>query len=1165
MLPALLKLPAKILWLHRSDFTLTAYPEPPHSAMRLKQIKLAGFKSFVDATKIPFLKPLTAIIGPNGCGKSNTIDAVRWVLGESSAKHLRGDAMTDVIFNGSTARRPVSVASVELVFENLDGRLSGQYAAYNEISVKRQVNRDAESSYFLNGQKCRRKDITDLFMGTGLGPRSYAIIEQGTISRLIDSKPHELRVFIEEAAGISRYKERRRDTENRIRHTRENLERLGDIRLELGKQLDKLSEQAKSAKRYREFKQQERQTQAELLVMRYQELMQQADTLNQQLDEQSLQLAKVQAAKEEVGSQQTAQQVRLEALERQEQQLVQVYYQTGTEIARLEQQLSHEQQKDANTQKALIRLNSQRDSIVSELNQLSERLIQLQAEQSQLATEAEGLAEIQDELTLKLEQLEAEKQLLDERCQNSKQQMTELKLQQALAQSQQQHLTERRQLQQKALAQLQQAALNAVSTERLDAAQSALVQCQNNQQTAQAQYQQCERHTDELRQQKQQLSTELATLDNDLAANYSRQELISHWLDKAAGDENTPKLWQQITVTPGWEAATELLLDGLLNMPVVANDSLSGFYPCGMATQHSMLSAPVNLAPWLERVQLAQTKAEGLARQASLADDERIITADGYLIGRGFVLQKQGSDTAVVSLQHELQTLQELTAALQDKHQGLASQLSALQQLLTEQEQQLSSVRQQLDNATLALAKAEQHLSGEQQRLDEACLRNTDDQQRQQQLMDELSVLATELELQQEKTAQLDEQLCHSQEDNAALDLQQQQQVSLLKEVKSQQAEQLRRSNELTRRLAEIDTQSMLARQQQAQLKERLAELARSESELNRQPAGEDPAAAVGLAQLEQQLAALLTRQGEQQHQLSQLRAEQTQLQAELESTLLKQKQEVGKIETVVQAIGTLKLQREGIKGQADSQMQLLTEAGIKLTEVAAGLAAGANSDLWQKNLDTLRGKISRLGAINLAAIEEYEQQSERKSYLDSQDEDLNKALQSLEEAIRKIDRETRSRFKATFDQINTDLGNLFPKVFGGGSAYLALTDDDLLETGVSIMARPPGKKNSTIQLLSGGEKALTALSLVFAIFRLNPAPFCMLDEVDAPLDDANVERFCRLLKEMSQTVQFIYISHNKITMEMADQLIGVTMHEPGVSRIVAVDLEEAVAMADAG
>lgn len=1169
MLPALLKLPAECIctaWLiFGPDFR-----DALTGTMRLKQIKLAGFKSFVDPTKIPFLQALTAIIGPNGCGKSNVIDAVRWVLGESSAKHLRGDSMADVIFNGSSARKPVSVAGVELIFENKEGRLAGQYASYEEIAVKRQVSRDGESWYFLNGQKCRRKDITDLFMGTGLGPRSYAIIEQGTISRLIESKPQDLRTFIEEAAGISRYKERRRETENRIRHTRENLERLGDIRSELGKQLDKLAQQAKAAKQYRELKQAERKTHAELLVMRYQELQAQMASLSEQISAIEVQQAAAQSLAQTDELQTTELQVQLAQLAEQEQRAVEAYYLTGTEIAKLEQQLQNQKQRDAQLETQLAQVKEQIQQNTDKLNGYKASLSALELELAKLGPQHDEQQELMDELQSQWEMSIERSQQQAEVARQQAADVSQHKLQLELRRSQlvyQQQLLQHKQQQSRE----QQAQLSALMDGDLASSITPLQQDIESLDDA------LTLQNEINHQQEQSVSASTQALDEarhsaeqiqqQLTATKARHELVEQWLTKQEQQSDKPQLWQSLTVENGWETAAELALNGLLTLPVGVTETEMGFQAlASQSSQSEFLQAKVNLAPWLAGLKWAKDIHAAKELLPQLTSDQRIVTADGYLLGQGFLITKTEGAQSLVQLSKEQAQLAKNILDLQQSLQIRQDKMTDLAAILQQQRLQLTDGAQKLHQLQLDKATKSMQLSGlieqvkarveQQSKLDAALSASLIDIER----------LSEQCELLVEQEMELDETLQASEDIQRQL-IQDTQADSVRHQALKGRITEVERQLSATATGLQAVTMRMAVSTEQIELQQvRVNELIHSrESVLTELAKVAQLSGVQNSVQLTEQLTQLLKQQHEQQQGLKEVRQQQSVLTDTLNRIGIKQKQELGKLEDLTQSLSTLKLRREGIKGQANSQLEALQEQQIILSEILGNLPAEGMPDKWQSDLDQIRQKIVRLGAINLAAIEEFEQQSERKSYLDHQDDDLNKGLATLEEAIRKIDKETRSRFKTTFDSVNEDLGRLFPKVFGGGRAYLALTDDDLLETGVTIMAQPPGKKNSTIHLLSGGEKALTALSLVFAIFRLNPAPFCMLDEVDAPLDDANVERFCRLLKEMSQSVQFIYISHNKITMEMADQLIGVTMHEPGVSRIVAVDIEQAVAMADAG
>ncbi|WP_445945282.1 chromosome segregation protein SMC [Shewanella sp.] len=1147
--------------------------------MRLKQIKLAGFKSFVDVTKIPFEQQLSAIIGPNGCGKSNIIDAVRWVLGESSAKNLRGDSMADVIFNGSSVRRPVSVAGVELVFDNSLGRLAGQYASYQEISVKRQVSRDGESSYFLNGQKCRRKDITDLFMGTGLGPRSYAIIEQGTISRLIESRPQDLRVFIEEAAGISRYKERRKETENRIRHTRDNLARLNDIRLELGTQLDKLAQQAKSALAYREFKHSERQLQAQLLVVRYQELALNTQKIEQEVQQFELELAAINSAAQAAELTLLQWQTSLAELTELEQQQVEHFYQSRTDIAKCEQALQHWQAQHSQWQQQKQALTAQLEQNIHGQNQGVLELQRLEAEQAQQQAVWQASQEALEMLEEQINALEDSSDELNQKLSRSQEALSSAKMTYALENSKLEHVQRDLQQSESKLIELANEYDGLKHRDNHDACEQLRLTLTDNQEAQLQQAQLSAELEQALHAQEQQLNdstTHYQQLMSAQTSAKSRYQVIEEWLADEQGTDGSVLLWQHIKVTPGWELAVELALQQVLQAKILQPNTLTqagfeqdcqniGFMPSATSFSHKAFSAEVNLAPWTEQLIWVEDLAYAKAHINELKPQQCFVSRDGYLLGQGFLLQAKSQKQSNLLLTQELSQLSLHIEGLNVDTELAHQQMLEAKQALTQIKQSVLDTQKQGHELQLKL----QTLTSELARL-----QHQDDTRAKH--LAKLVAAQSQLELQRQESllqqAALQEWLDNQDDVLQGLSNTQQKvnQEWLSVSAQLRQAKAARIEQEKTKGRHEQVRQSLstqLALQQQALKQTALKhqELSHSLAQLEQASRQQQSSQEQDQhSQHERKLALLLETQAIQQTQLNDTRSKQAKVQTELDNVLLTQKQQLGIIEGLTQKIGALKLRREGFKGQADAQQQLLDEHKVDVANVIAQLKADVKTGQLSTELDALRAEIVKLGAINLAAIEEYEVQQQRKSYLDAQDEDLNKGLLILEDAIRKIDKETRNRFKATFEAVNKDLGLLFPKVFGGGQAYLALTEDDLLETGVTIMAQPPGKKNSSIHLLSGGEKALTALSLVFAIFRLNPAPFCMLDEVDAPLDDANVERFCRLLQEMSQSVQFIYISHNKITMEMADQLIGVTMHEPGVSRIVAVDIEQAVAMADA-
>ncbi len=1136
--------------------------------MRLKQIKLAGFKSFVDPTLVPFPTAMTCVVGPNGCGKSNVIDAVRWVLGESSAKNLRGDAMTDVIFNGSTQRKPVSQASVELVFENIQGRLQGSLADRHEISLKRVVTRDAQSLYFLNGTKCRRRDITDIFLGTGLGPRSYAIIEQGMISRLIESRPQDLRVFLEEAAGISKYKERRRETETRISHTRDNLLRLADVREELAKNLDKLRRQAATAERYKELKATERRLKAELTGLKwwyYNEQLQQSEKL---LAELETQLHKFQNE----GSGSFNQLVQLKTLQQEQRQQLeqtqQYYYQLGTEITALEQQLLHQRsrrqtlQEDQRQIRQFLQLGQdQQQQEQAELEELEGMLLALAPEQELIAQQQEDCAEA----LLLVEQSQAEQQSAYRLWQ---QQYFQLQQQQRQTQLQLQYQSQ--QLQQNA--EQQQRFETALAALDLTELQRQIGDTEQAQQRLQQELSDSQQALSLAEQSHQQLKSDqqtglLAEQQMQLNLQMLQREAVSlrQQLQQALAEQ---PLLPKLEIVRGWETAVAVALQAL-NFSHVSDDfpaelachsliELSAERPEGsLAAQ--VLSGPV--PAYFCEIYCFKQRDDALAKRPLLQNAQSCITPDGQWFGPNWLIvpseaQRDNPLIRQQQLDHLSAQITELEAALatlknqlQQRDEAIALADIAIVQQRQQLQQQQSAFQQQSTQCQLLQQQAnlqQQRQLDYQQQLAQLAAQATELQAASAILnvqLDELN-LSVQEHAEQESTWQ--QQQDQGQQGIAQWRAKQQQ--------LNQQAQQLQLQQvSLTRQLdaARLHLQRTIS--QIKQQEERLAQLVAQFDLLD------DPD-----AEMQEHLQILLLSRTEQEQLKLQ---QQQQLQkTELQIKDLEQGQQGIQQQLAQQQkqIENARLDAEGYRVRANNMLELLTEQQVNFRDIVQNLPADATEGAWQQQLDKTTEALTRLGPINLAAIDEFNQQDERKKYLDGQHQDLESALETLETAIRKIDRETRQKFKQTFDEVNEGLQTLFPKVFGGGSAYLELTDEDLLETGVAIMARPPGKKNSTIHLLSGGEKALTALSLVFSIFRLNPAPFCMLDEVDAPLDDANVGRFCNLVREMSESVQFIYISHNKIAMEMAAQLMGVTMQEPGVSRVVAVDVEDAVKMAQA-
>ncbi|TRO28830.1 chromosome segregation protein SMC [Pseudomonas sp. ALS1279] len=1162
--------------------------------MRLKSIKLAGFKSFVDPTTVSFPSNMAAVVGPNGCGKSNIIDAVRWVMGESSAKNLRGESMTDVIFNGSNTRKPVTQASIELIFDNSDNSLVGEYAAFAEISIRRRVTRDGQNTYFLNGTKCRRRDITDIFLGTGLGPRSYSIIEQGMISKLIEAKPEELRNFIEEAAGISKYKERRRETENRIRRTQENLERLSDLREELERQLERLHRQAQAAEKYQEYKAEERQLKAQLLALRWQNLNQQVGSREQVIGDQEV-------AFEALVAEQRSADASIERLRDGHHELSERFnlvqgrfYSVGGDIARVEQSIQHGQQRLRQLQDDLREAEKARLETESHLGHDRTLLATLGEELEMLLPEQEMTAAAAEESAASLEEAEASMHGWQEQWDGFNQRSAEPRRQAEVQQSRiaqlEQSLERLAERQRRLNEELQQLVADPEDAAILELNEQLAAGELEQEALHLAEEQQAERlqqlreELQQAGQAQQQAQGELQRLNGRLASLEALQQAA---LDPGQGagewlrEQNLlqrPRLAEGLRVESGWELAVETVLGA--DLQAVLLDDFAGLDFAALEQGELRLASPArggarragslldkvesshDLSPWLAGVRPVESLEQALAARSQLADGESLISRDGYWVGRHFLCVRRAAeaDSGVLARGQELERLQlereEREAALAQ----LDERLLALRDEQRLQEEQREQQRRQGQELARQLSELKAKLSASQAKAEQLGLRR-------RRLQDELQEAAEQREIEQEQLGESRLQLQDAL-DAMALDNEQRESLLASRDSLRERLDRVRQdarqhkdhAHQLAVRVGSLKAQHDSTRQALERLEmqaERLHER-REQLSLNLEE-GEAP-----LEELRIKLEELLERRMAVDDELRQARlaledadrelrdAEKRRTQAEQQAQLLRSQLEQQRMDWQ-----SLNVRRKALADQ-------LAEDNYDLHGVIATLPAEATESAWEEEQERMAARIARLGPINLAAIDEYQQQSERKRYLDAQDADLVEALETLENVIRKIDKETRNRFKDTFDQINGGLQALFPKVFGGGNAYLELTGEDLLDTGVTIMARPPGKKNSTIHLLSGGEKALTALALVFSIFQLNPAPFCMLDEVDAPLDDANVGRYARLVKEMSATVQFIYITHNKIAMEMADQLMGVTMHEPGCSRLVAVDVEEALAMVEA-
>ena len=1172
--------------------------------MRLTNIKLSGFKSFADSTQLLLPGQLVGVVGPNGCGKSNIMDAVRWVLGESRASELRGESMQDVIFNGTNLRKAASRSSVELVFDNADHRAGGQWSQFAEIAVKRVLTREGSSSYYLNNMPVRRRDVQDVFLGTGLGPRAYAIIGQGTISRIIESKPEELRLFLEEAAGVSKYKERRRETENRLSDTRENLTRVDDILRELNAQLEKLELQASVAQQYNDLQLEVTTRQQQLWWLRWQEAKLQQEQYKHEIEKNTLELdAKVADLRHIESEIETLRQAHY-ATGDEVNQAQGVLYESSAEVGRLEAQLRFIEQSRQKAEQRLAVLVDQRESwqtkeaqAVEELGGLdektqaqSERLEQLTAQTEEVAVLSEQL---QEEWTAK-QGLEREQHA---RVIEVQQQLQVLASEQRSVQTQSNQLQERQER-----LELEVAGLNAPDPARLSQVQEKLLIAREQALQAQTDLTQLQEQVPVLEEERRlaqervnqenatyaDLSAKLEAL-KELQANVLDNGRLKPWLTKH-GLQDLPALWSQLQVQEGWETALESALKERMRSMQVGRlesvQSLDQDPPPAKVTFHELpkdhptlvnhklprlmdkvhchdASLAALLGHWLAGAYTAEHLSQAFAArsQYQLSQGEFIYTQEGHSVGAQSVMLYAPDDEQSGVLERA------------QKIENLDKQLKAQQLMREESDQSLlrsqasyGKTLKDLEQARLQTLQAQKLAHDTQveslglaQLFDQTRLKRETLLQSQDEVKQSLAQFANQSEELDASVESLDMQLGDLQEHHVRM----QDQVQSA-QVRHQQA--LEQSRSLEREAQELEFALREVKTREAEL-QRVMQTAQEQMQ-SIAAEREQLSAELELASLDSTQAALqeaLAMKLEREQALAAKRSAYDDLTAKLRASDERRLSLERALEPLRQRGSDLQLKEQAARLNQEQYNAQLLEAQADLDAVQALIVQDAvKLTGLSSEIDRLNRQISQLGAVNLAALDELQHARERKAFLDAQTLDLTQAMQTLESAIRKIDGETRDLLGATFHSVNEHFGRMFPELFGGGNAKLVMTGQEILDTGVQVWAQPPGKKNQTIHLLSGGEKALTAIALVFAIFQLNPAPFCLLDEVDAPLDDSNTERYSKLVKSMSKETQFLFISHNKIAMEMAEQLIGVTMQEQGVSRIVAVDMESAISMAEA-
>nr|WP_255650865.1 chromosome segregation protein SMC [Cupriavidus sp. DB3] len=1168
----------------------------------MSSIKLAGFKSFVDPTNFQVPGQLVGIVGPNGCGKSNIIDAVRWVLGESRASELRGESMQDVIFNGSTARKPAGRASVELVFDNAEGRAAGQWSQYAEIAVKRVLTRDGTSSYYINNQPVRRRDIQDIFLGTGLGPRAYAIIGQGMISRIIEAKPDDMRIFLEEAAGVSKYKERRRETENRLSDTRENLTRVEDILRELSANLDKLEGQAEVAQRFKALQAEGEEKQHLLWLLRKREALAEQERHQRAIEQaqidleaQTAQLRHVEAELETLRAAHYAASDGMHAAQG-------ALYEANTEVSKLEAEIRYVVESRNRVQAQIAALTAQREQWQAKAQQASDELEQAEEELALAegrTIEAQQAVEQQSEALPTLEaQWRDAQALLNEQRTGIMQAEQALKLEaahQRNADQMLQQLEQRRERlsgEEKGLDRPDDVRLEELRAElaeheaMLEDAQAALAEAEDNLPRLDA-----ERRAAQERVQRE--AAAIAALEARLAAlrqlqeNVQSEGKVQPWLAKH-GLAELPRLWKKIHIEPGWENALESVLREKLAALEVSNlDWIKGlltdappaklaFYapppaarpgeaPAGLRPLMSLLQITepgirAVMQDWLADVYTADDMEQALAARANLPEGATFVVAEGHLVGRSSVhLYAADSEQAgMLAREQEIENLQKQARAqtlLADEAKAQAVRAEAA---YTEGSRKLVEARADSERVTrrvhglqmdvLKLSQAMERYAARSSQIREELeeIAAQIDEQRALKAESEANFERHDTELAEMQAAHEDHQMAYEALDAKLSDARQQ-----LRDLERAAQEAVFAQRNLATRIDELRRNIQVAGDQSERIAESL-ENARAELEtINEQTAH------TGLQEA-------LELRAEREQKLATARIELDALSAQLRQFDEQRLAAERSLQPLRDRITELQLKEQAARLAQEQFAEQLAAAEVDEAALVGKLNGDMKPSYLQGEVTRINNAINALGPVNMAALEELAAARERKTFLDAQSADLNDAIQTLEDAIHKIDQETRALLQGTFDQVNHHFGELFPQLFGGGQARLIMTGEEILDAGVQVMAQPPGKKNSTIHLLSGGEKALTAIALVFAMFQLNPAPFCLLDEVDAPLDDANTERYANMVARMSDKTQFVFISHNKIAMEMAHQLIGVTMQEQGVSRIVAVDMDAAVSMAEA-
>ncbi|WP_430230253.1 chromosome segregation protein SMC [Nitrosomonas communis] len=1170
--------------------------------MRLSQIKLAGFKSFVEPTTILIPGNLVGIVGPNGCGKSNVIDAVRWVLGESRATALRGESIQDVIFSGSISRKPVGRASVELIFDNKLGKVASRWAAYSEISIKRVIQRDSESNYYINNTHVRRRDIIDIFLGTGVSGRGYAIIEQGMISRIIDAKPMELRVFLEEAAGISRYRERRHETELRLIDTRGNLMRVEDILQELGKQLQHLKKQAEIAQKFGALQKQLNTTCHTLWLFQKQEAIAKRIHAEEQIQQFEHELANEVTSLHELDKQLEEMRAQQHTVSEQQHEMQGELYAINAEIARMEQKLQHTRENREYFVKQISTVEIQLENNQYQMQEACEHLNHWRSEieQARLVcitssqnyhSENEKLPELESVFRTSQDKLfTVQKNLLLAQQTEKLHQSHLAHADKAIQQLSSRH--ERLIQEQNSQPQIDKAELTNLTEEKnqiiahLQEQQDALTEAENQLKITEYTRKEALQNVQSVQQKLTQLQAHHAALQQ-IQRRLENNKALDKWISQLQLDL-LPRLWQYIQIEKGWENALEAVLRERINAAGVEqlemalnwkNNPPPGKWSIFEVTpikvratsghlrhekkQWQPLSTYLNYAQatiqpmvesWLSGIFTISDIETGLIQQKQLLPGEMLVTPEGHVFTCGSL-----SYYAADSQLHGVLARQREIAQIEIEIDTLEKELTHAHSTLAEVEgrcDELEVTISELGSEVTQLKQQEHALQLQILQLSQLIERVS---QRHHQIEDELIEISHQISIEYTQKQEAEIKLAEGKAQIVNLE-EQLQQIKLTGEVAEQTLNECRllvqnladkmretifHEKNCQHKIEQLENDVQAISKNIANLTENLDKLHHAQADLDDEP-------------LQTQLNEWLAKKIDHEQVLTSVRHDlenTTEALRETEQARLKSEQKSYQLR---ESINQIRFKEQEARLTENQFNEKLLEAGAKEDELRP-LLNNVQPSRLKAEINRINIEITALGAVNLAALEELETSQARKIYLDEQATDLKEAVITLENAIRQIDRETRERLMQTFDKVNTHLGELFTAIFGGGRARLVLSGEEILDAGMQLTAQPPGKKNNSIHLLSGGEKALTALALVFSLFQLNPAPFCLLDEVDAPLDDNNSIRFCDLVKRMSRETQFLFISHSKTTIQMAEQLIGVTMQEQGVSRIVTVDLDKAI------